>query len=111
MANVKEIEQYLHDLDNIKETGHFSNISVRDYTFYHKDMTVVDMVSKGREYIRQLLMIHKGVAENRPNDVTEALPLHIVINSRLSELEEENRLLKLIIENGLGPEDLENDCL
>jgi len=34
-----------------------------------------------------------------------------VINSRLSELEKENRLLKLIIENGLGAEDLENDCL
>ena len=29
----------------------------------------------------------------------------------ISQLEEENRLLKLIIENGLGAEDLESDCL
>lgn len=41
----------------------------------------------------------------------ELLILFGVINSRLSKLEEENRLLKLIIENGLGAEDLENDCL
>jgi hypothetical protein len=34
-----------------------------------------------------------------------------VLNSRLSELEEENRKLKFIIENGLGVKDLENDCL
>ena len=34
-----------------------------------------------------------------------------VINSRLYELEEENRKLKFMVENGLGAEDLENDCL
>lgn len=81
MANLKEIEQYLNDLDNLKETGHFKKDSVRDYTFYHKEFTLYDFIAKGREYIRQLLMIHKGVAEERPNEVTEALPLHVVMAS------------------------------
>ena len=34
-----------------------------------------------------------------------------VISSRLSELEEENRLLKLTLKNGLGTEGPENGCL
>lgn len=33
-----------------------------------------------------------------------------VSSSRLLELEEENKKLKFIIENGLGAKDLENDC-
>lgn len=41
----------------------------------------------------------------------ETLPIDSVINSRLSELEEENRKLRLIIDNGLGEKDWENDCL
>jgi hypothetical protein len=51
--------------------------------------------------------------ENQLEAIYEAMELvkNNAVNSRLSELEEENRLLKLIIENGLGAEDLENDCL
>ena len=48
---------------------------------------------------------------NGTNTEDRQLTMPDVINSRLSELEEENQLLKLIIENGLGAKDLENDCL
>jgi hypothetical protein len=52
--SVEEIEHYLSDLDNLIETGHFSRESVKDHTFYHKDMVLMEFVSKGREFIRQL---------------------------------------------------------
>lgn len=80
MANVKEIEQHLDDLDNLIDTGHFQKESVGDYTFYQGDITLKEFVSKSREYIRQLSMIHKGIAAKSHNDVTAALPLHGVIH-------------------------------
>lgn len=53
-------------------------------------------------------------------DVTEArynldkarkqLLIQIVSNSRLTELEEENKKLRFMVENGLGEKDLEDDC-
>jgi hypothetical protein len=57
---IKEIENYLDDLDNIIDTGHFPKESISDYSFYHKDFTLHDFIQKGREYIRQYLMISKS---------------------------------------------------
>ena len=57
MANVKEIENYLDDLDNLMDTGWFdeenTEESFKDYTFYHRDITFYEFISKGREIIRQ----------------------------------------------------------
>ena len=61
VEKVNEIDQYLNDLDNLIDIGHFSNDSVRDYTFHHKEMGVKQFISKGREFIRQLIMKEKGV--------------------------------------------------
>lgn len=59
--------------------------------------------------IRETLVIeNKGSLKYAVNRI---LRLFSVINSRLSELEEENRKLKFMTENGLGAKDLENDCL
>jgi hypothetical protein len=59
---IKELENYLNDLDNLIDTGWFPEESVKDCTFYHKDLTLRDFVSKGREYIRQYLISEKGVS-------------------------------------------------
>lgn len=64
MENINEIEQYLTDLDNLIETEHFSKESVREYTFYHQDLTLNEMILKGREYIRKLLISEKSVLDN-----------------------------------------------
>lgn len=58
---VKEIDNYLSDLDNLIDTGHFPNDSVRDYTFWHKEMGLKQFIIKGRELIRQLIMKEKGL--------------------------------------------------
>jgi len=52
----EEIKEYLSDLDNLIDTGHFQNKSVKDYTFHHKGLTLVDFVAKGRELIRNYLL-------------------------------------------------------
>lgn len=59
---IKDLENYLNDLDNLIDTGWFPKDSVKECTFYHKDLTLRDFVSKGREYIRQYLMTEKGVS-------------------------------------------------
>ena len=59
MENIKEIEQYLSDLDNLIETGHFKKESVKDYTFFHKDLTLKEFIQKGRELIRESLVSKK----------------------------------------------------
>ena len=59
---IKNLENYLNDLDNLIDTGWFPKDSVKECTFYHKDLTLRDFVSKGREYIRQYLMAEKGVS-------------------------------------------------
>jgi hypothetical protein len=53
MATEKVIKEYLNDLDNLIDTGHFPKESIKDYTFWHKDMTLRDFICKGRELIRQ----------------------------------------------------------
>ena len=57
---IKDLEKYLDDLDNLIDTGHFTDESVKDFTFRHPDFTVKTFVKKGREFIRQYLMISKG---------------------------------------------------
>ena len=57
---VEELANYLSDLDNLKETGHFPKISIKEYTGYHTEMTLYDFIGKGREYIRQFLMSKKA---------------------------------------------------
>jgi len=64
--------------------------------------------TKAAEYRTFIVEIERAMA--RTLNENSGLNIPVVINSRLSELEEENRLLKLIIENGLGSEDLENEC-
>jgi hypothetical protein len=58
---IKDLENYLNDLDNLIDTGWFPKDSVKEYVFFHKDLTLREFVSKGREYIRQYLMAKKGV--------------------------------------------------
>ena len=53
---IKDLENYLNDLDNLIDTGWFSKDSVKECTFYHKDLTLRDFISKGREYIQQYLI-------------------------------------------------------
>lgn len=59
---IKDLENYLNDLDNLIDTGWFSKDSVKEFTFYHKDLTLHDFVSKGREYVRQYLTAKKGLS-------------------------------------------------
>jgi len=66
IEKLKELERYLSDLDNLIETNHFHpNQSVKDYTFHHKNMTLKEFVEKGRELIRQLLMIEKSLLNTK----------------------------------------------
>jgi hypothetical protein len=57
---IKDLENYLNDLDNLIDTGWFPQDSVKDCTFFHKDLTLRDFVQKGREYIRQYLNAKQG---------------------------------------------------
>ena len=43
-------------------------------------------------------------------DIVKLFAIPVVSNSRLTEIEQENKKLRFIIENGLGEKDLENDC-
>ncbi len=58
--NIKELEQYLSDFDNLKDTDHFPEIKIQDYVHYHKEMSLEEFLMKGREIIRQTLMYKKG---------------------------------------------------
>jgi len=51
----KELEQYLNDLDNLIDTGHFPKESIEEFTFYHKDFTLRDFIQKGRNFIAETL--------------------------------------------------------
>ena len=57
--NIEQIENYLSDLDNLVDTGHFSEISVERYTHHHKEMHLKQFIGKGREIIRQATMKEK----------------------------------------------------
>ena len=46
---IEELEKYLSDFDNLSETGHFQEIEIKDYVFHHKEMTLKEFLSKGRE--------------------------------------------------------------
>ncbi len=52
----KELKNYLNDLDNVIDTGHFPTENIEHFVFHHKDLNLRDFVAKGREYIRQYLM-------------------------------------------------------
>lgn len=67
---IKDLENYLDDLDNLIDTGWFPKVSIKECTFYHRDLTLRDFVSKGREYIRQYLMLHKN--PSHPENTTTA---------------------------------------
>lgn len=60
---IKELEKYLDDMDNLIDTGFFSYDTISDFTFYHKEWSLRDFVTKGREYIRQYLMEEKGMKD------------------------------------------------
>lgn len=49
----KDLENYLTDLDNLIDTGWFSNDSITDYSFNHKGLTLKEFILKGREHIRR----------------------------------------------------------
>ncbi len=55
----KEVENYLSDLDNLIDTGHFKEDDITDYTFNHKELNLKDFVIKGREVIRSLFVDRK----------------------------------------------------
>lgn len=60
---IKELEQYLDTIDNLSDTGWFSDDTISDYTFYHKEWSLRDFILQGREYIRQYLMEEKGMKD------------------------------------------------
>jgi hypothetical protein len=62
--NIKELENYLSDFDNLQETGHFESEKLKDNVFYHKEMDMKEFLAKGREIIRQSLMFKKGLSTN-----------------------------------------------
>lgn len=51
---IKEIENYLSDLENLKDCGFFRNTEIGDFTFYHKKMNLDDFIGKGRGLIALL---------------------------------------------------------
>ena len=55
----KEVENYLSDLDNLIDTGHFKKDDITDYTFNHKELNLKDFVIKGRQVIRSLFVDKK----------------------------------------------------
>lgn len=61
---IKNLENYLNDLDNLIDTNWFPNDNVTEFTFHHEGFTLRDFVSKGREYIRQYLMSEKDMISN-----------------------------------------------
>lgn len=62
-GDLEDIINYLKDLDNLIDTGHFEEKSIKDYTFYHKEMNLNEFIRKGREIIRQSEMRLKGMPE------------------------------------------------
>jgi antitoxin component YwqK of YwqJK toxin-antitoxin module len=60
---IKELENYLDDMDNLIDTGWFKDESIKYWAYYHNDMSLREFVSKGREYIRQYLMEEKGMKD------------------------------------------------
>lgn len=58
---VKEIDRYLNDLDNLIDTSHFHNETISDYTHYHKGFSLKQFILKGREIIRITLIKEKGL--------------------------------------------------
>ena len=60
-----ELEKYLNDLDNLIETGWFPKDSVEQCTGYHKELNLKEFIQVGREYLRQYLMIEKGIDEGK----------------------------------------------
>jgi len=58
--DIKEIEEWLSDFDNLQETGYFPKVKIKEAVFYHKEMGLNEFLSKGREIIRQTLMFKKG---------------------------------------------------
>lgn len=57
---IKELEDYLNDLDNLIDTGWFAEEPVDECVFYHKGMTLRDFVQKGRAYIGEYLLSKKS---------------------------------------------------
>lgn len=64
LEEIKELEKYLDDLDNLIDTGWFPEDSVEQCTFYHKKLTLRDFVQRGRKYIGQYLILKKEFKNN-----------------------------------------------
>lgn len=47
MGEIKELKNYLDDLDNLVDTGYFKKESIQVCTFYHKDMNLKGVYSEG----------------------------------------------------------------
>ena len=60
MDFIEKAEKYLSDFDNLKETGHFPKIDIKDFTYYHKDLTLEEFLCLGREIIRLKLVEEKN---------------------------------------------------
>lgn len=54
-VNFEDLDQYINDLDNLHETGHFDKKEkIGEFTFFHKEFTMADFIIKGREFLRLL---------------------------------------------------------
>jgi hypothetical protein len=62
-GDLKDLEGYLADLDNLIDTGHFQGDAPKDYTFRHQDMNLKEFMEKGREIIKQSLQRLQGKPE------------------------------------------------
>lgn len=63
-VDFKNLDNYINDFDNLKDTGHFHKEIIDDYTFHHKEMSFTDFMCKGREFLR-LLWIREKQKQNR----------------------------------------------
>lgn len=51
----EEIERWLYNFDNLIDCNQIPKNDVSDYVFYHKQITLDNFLSIGREIIRQSL--------------------------------------------------------
>ena len=57
---VKEIKEWLSDFDNLYDTGHFIDVNIDEYVFYHKGKKLKQFLSIGREIIRKTFIKKNG---------------------------------------------------
>tara|TARA_R110001606_G_scaffold398055_1_gene576190 strand:- start:4029 stop:4286 length:258 start_codon:yes stop_codon:yes gene_type:complete len=79
-----------------------------ELTIEHKDHYTVELTNGNGDTFTYNPQKHEGLEDFLSG--AKILLIADVSNSRLDELEQENKKLRFMVENGLGEKDLENDC-